>query len=102
MPFPRFRLSAVALLLAIGTLTGVMHATQSPRSGNPILSGWYADPEARIFEHEYWIYPTYSAPYDAQTFLDAFSSSDLVTWTKHPRVVDTPRVTWRSEERRVG
>jgi len=28
------------------------------RSGNPILPGWYADPEARIFNGEYWIYPT--------------------------------------------
>ncbi len=27
------------------------------RFGNPIVPGWYADPEARIFEGEYWIYP---------------------------------------------
>src|SRR5882672_5176522 len=85
---------AVALLLAAISFAGVQAAGQAPRSGNPILPGWYADPEARIFEHEYWIYPTYSAPYDEQTFLDAFSSSDLVTWTKHPRVVDTTRIKW--------
>jgi beta-xylosidase len=85
----------VALPLAVAALTGLLAAEQAPaRSGNPILSGWYADPEARIFEREYWIYPTYSAPYDEQTFLDAFSSPDLITWTKHPRVVDTTRVTW--------
>jgi beta-xylosidase len=42
----------------------------------------------------YWVYPTYSAPYDQQTFLDAFSSRDLVTWTKHPRVLDTTNVSW--------
>jgi beta-xylosidase len=66
--------------------------TQS--SGNPILPGRYADPEAHVFGNEYWIYPTYSAPYAQQTFLDAFSSKDLVTWTKHPRVLDTTRVTW--------
>ena len=65
-----------------------------PRSGNPILAGWYADPEAHVFEGRYWIYPTYSAPYAQQTFLDAFSSSDLVTWTKHPRVLDTANVSW--------
>ena len=63
-------------------------------SGNPILPGWYADPEARVFNGEYWIYPTYSAPYDQQTFLDAFSSKDLVTWQKHERIVDSSRVKW--------
>jgi beta-xylosidase len=64
------------------------------RSGNPILQGWYADPEAHVFDGQYWIYPTYSAPYDQQTFLDAFSSRDLVTWTKHPHALDTANVAW--------
>ncbi len=63
-------------------------------SGNPILPGWYADPEARIFEDQYWIFPTYSAPYNEQTFLDAFSSRDLVSWEKHERVLDIKNVPW--------
>lgn len=63
-------------------------------SGNPVFPGWYADPEVAVFKKQYWIYPTYSAPYDQQVFLDAFSSKDLVTWTKHPRIVDTSAVTW--------
>jgi beta-xylosidase len=72
----------------------VLLAAQLPVSGNPILPGWYADPEAHVFGAEYWIYPTYSAPYDEQVFLDAFSSPDLVTWTKHPRVLDTATIPW--------
>jgi beta-xylosidase len=67
---------------------------RAQRSGNPVISGWYADPEAHVFAGQYWIYPTYSAPYDQQTFMDAFSSSDLVTWKKHERVLDTANVTW--------
>jgi len=67
---------------------------QGPRSGNPILAGWYADPEARIFQNEYWIYPTYSARYGEQVFMDAFSSKDLVIWKKHPRVLDARDVRW--------
>ncbi len=63
-------------------------------SGNPIFPGWYADPEAIIFANQYWIYPTYSAPYDQQVFLDAFSSPDLINWTKHNRVLDTASVKW--------
>ena len=66
----------------------------SQYSGNPIFPGWYADPEARIFKHQYWVYPTYSAKYDEQVFLDAFSSPDLVHWTKHSRIVDTASVKW--------
>ncbi len=41
--------------------------------GKPLFPGWYADPEATIFQQQYLIYPTYSAPYDKQVFFDAFS-----------------------------
>ena len=61
---------------------------------NPVVEGWYADPEGVIFDKKYWIYPTYSARYEKQVFLDAFSSSDLVTWKKHSRILDTSRVKW--------
>jgi hypothetical protein len=63
-------------------------------AGNPIVDGWYADPDMKVYGSEYWVYPTYSAPYDQQTFLDAFSSPDLVSWTKHARILDTSTVTW--------
>ncbi len=67
---------------------------QGSNSGNPVFPGWYADPEGIIFGQQYWIYPTYSAPYDAQVLLDAFSSPDLIHWTKHERIIDTSRVRW--------
>lgn len=86
-------------------------------SGNPIFPGWYADPEVIIFNNEYWIYPTLSAYYDdgtpgseliqpaeksesinqdynIQLFLDAFSSTDLVNWTKHPKVLTVENIKW--------
>jgi beta-xylosidase len=69
-------------------------AAQPVKSGNPILPGWYADPEVHVFDGQYWIFPTYSAPYNEQTYMDAFSSRDLVTWVKHPHVVDTTTVRW--------
>ena len=85
---------ATALPLAACLAWPACLSAQPPRSGNPILSGWYADPEAHVFDGQYWIFPTYSAPYGAQTFLDAFSSRDLVTWVKHERVLDTTNVKW--------
>jgi len=63
-------------------------------SGNPVIQGWNADPEAKIFEGQYWIYPTYSAPYDEQVHMDAWSSKDLVHWTKHPDIIDTSSIKW--------
>ena len=63
-------------------------------SGNPIFEGWYADPEGIVFGDEYWIYPTYSAAYDDQIFMDAFSSKDLVNWTKHPKVLSKENISW--------
>ncbi|MEP7253902.1 MAG: glycoside hydrolase family 43 protein [Ginsengibacter sp.] len=63
-------------------------------SGNPVFPGWYADPEAAVFNNEYWIYPTYSAKYEEQVFFDAFSSPDLVHWTKHDKILDTANVKW--------
>ena len=69
-------------------------ASAAARSGNPVFPGWYADPEGVVFGDTYWIYPTYSADYDEQTFLDAFSSKDLVHWQKHPRIVSNDEVKW--------
>jgi beta-xylosidase len=63
-------------------------------SGNPVFPGWYADPEGTVFGKKYWIYPTYSAPYNKQVFMDAFSSSDLVKWEKHERIIDTSAIGW--------
>lgn len=88
-------------------------------SGNPLFPGWYADPEGEIIDDEYWIFPTWSDRYGdsivsisfseyqlrkrenainkqylEQTYLDAFSSTDLVKWKKHPRVLDVENVEW--------
>ncbi|PQO38655.1 glycoside hydrolase family 43 protein [Blastopirellula marina] len=86
--------STVILLLTL-TLTTSMYAQEKQEAvGNPVFEGWYADPEGIVFGDTYWIYPTYSAPYDQQTFFDCFSSKDLVTWTKHPRILDTQEIKW--------
>lgn len=63
-------------------------------SGNPLFKGWYADPEGAVFNKQYWIFPTYSAPYDKQVFFDAFSSTDLVHWKKHEHILDTSAIRW--------
>jgi beta-xylosidase len=91
------------------------------KSGNPVLPGWYADPEGIIFGNQYWIYPTYSddfgqpdrssefseeqikaqkntinKQYLKQTFFNAFSSRDLIKWEKHSHVLDIKDIKWAS------
>jgi hypothetical protein len=112
--------SAAPILLVVLGLGAVAYpAAQQPDaglkgrglSGNPVIEGWYADPEAIVYGRQYWIYPTYSDDYPSaraldeaaltarqkrainkqylkQTFFDAFSSDDLVHWRKHQRVLD--------------
>lgn len=69
-------------------------ACEEQRAGNPIFEGDYADPEGVVFGDTYWIYPTFSAAFDDQLHFDCFSSKDLITWTKHERIIDNSRISW--------
>ncbi len=81
--------------LIISLLFICIHSrSQQTQKGNPVIAGWYADPDAGIFNTQCWIYPTYSAPYEQQVFLDVFSSPDMQTWTKHHHILDTSLVKW--------
>lgn len=85
-------LAWAAALLLCGACA--LREREPARSGNPVLDGWYADPEGVVLAGRYWIFPTSSAPYDEQTAFDAFSSPDLVRWTKHARVLALRDVPW--------
>ena len=86
------KLSLTTILLFCGLISGCTH--QVHFSGNPVFRGWYADPEGIIYNNRFWIFPTYSAPYKDQVFMDAFSSKDLIKWKKHERIIDTGNVNW--------
>ncbi len=68
--------------------------SQKAKSKNPIIEGWYADPEGVIFDNTYWVFPTFSAKYKDQVHMDAFSSKDMVTWKKHSHIIDTSIIKW--------
>ena len=86
-------LSAFVLSLTVLSCTG----NASRTSGNPLFEGWYADPEGIVFDHTCWIYPTWSRPYEEQLFMDAFSSKDLVHWTKHEKVISKENISWLNQ-----
>lgn len=87
-------LFTIICLIGLQACMSKKDSSQLPSSGNPVFEGWYADPEGMIFDDKYWIYPTYSALYEEQVYMDAYSSPDLVNWTKHERVLDTCNVKW--------
>lgn len=110
-------LTAIALSLsAAAGATPLVERHGPPGGQNPVFPGWYADPEGAYFEGQFWIYPTLSLlwgtdtltyaddlhrvtdainpDYNIQTHLDAFSSPDLKTWTKHPAVLHVDNVSW--------
>jgi len=109
-----FTLFFLLLLL----FTNPIHSFSQNRVGNPIFSGYYADPEGIKFDSTFWIFPTVSDNFDTshhqfmteeqimlrknainaqylqQTYLDAFSSDDLNHWQKHEKVLSINSITW--------
>ncbi|MCA8953789.1 MAG: glycoside hydrolase family 43 protein [Planctomycetes bacterium] len=89
------RLRPAVTRLASTTLAVLAGCTGAPEhAGNPVFDGNYADPEVAVLAGRYWIFPTCSAPYDEQLWFDAFSSPDLVRWTRHERVLEVAAIPW--------
>lgn len=89
---------AQAILVAsIPGIQAVVPNYTTAEAGNPFVDGWYADPDTEIYDGLYWVYPTSSYNYEEQTYLDAFSSPDLINWTKHPNILTTSNVSWATK-----
>ncbi len=66
-------------------------------AGNPILPDFHADPTARLFAGEIWLYPSHDiAGSTGWNMVDwhAFSSVDLVHWTDHGVIFGLKDITW--------
>lgn len=87
---------SLGLLMAGFALSAADNASGSEPTypGNPCFPGQYADPEGIVFDETVYIYPTNSLPFEEQTSMDCFSSTDLKKWTKHENIIDTTEVKW--------
>jgi beta-xylosidase len=75
------------ILLAVAALA-LLSCEERRAAENPLFGGeWYADPEVAFLDGKYWIFPTWSKPFKEQLFLDCFSSEDMMTWTKHEKII---------------
>ena len=61
---------------------------------NPIISGYYADPDIRYFEGRYYIYPTTDGNKWHGASFKCFSSDNLKDWTDHGEIFN---ITWNSK-----
>ncbi|KAI1264274.1 carbohydrate-binding module family 66 protein [Xylariaceae sp. FL1019] len=96
-PFPTDLATGMVLTTitrAVSTFQNVSMNYTTAEAGNPFVDGWYADPDSEYYDGKYWVFPTASYDYDEQTYLDAFSSTDLINWEKHPNVLTTSDVSW--------
>lgn len=97
-------LSKAVFGLVLSTIIQAMPFTRqstldyaTSEAGNPFIDGWYADPDTEFYDGKHWVFPTSSYKYKEQTYLDAFSSSDLIHWQKHPNVLTIKDISWAKE-----
>lgn len=87
-----------ALFLVLLSLTAACasrsHVRPASQVKNPILPGYYADPEGVVYDDTVWIFPTSSLAPANRAGLEAFSSNDLVHWTHYPAILDRASFAW--------
>jgi len=57
---------------------------------NPVVKGWYADPESRVYGDTVYMYVTNSLPFEEQLNLDLVTTDDLVHFKVYHDILDMP------------
>lgn len=94
------RFHAVSLFVAVAAAAAAARASPAiaAQPANPLpFDGWYADPEIRQYDSVFWVFPTTSIAFEDQKWFDAFSSPDLISWTKHPNILTTESISWAQD-----
>jgi arabinoxylan arabinofuranohydrolase len=93
-----FSKGAVSYTVSISGIGSKTYAVTVQVSGNPVLEGYYADPEILYSKKtkKFYIYPTSDGFVNwAGTYFKSFSSTDLVHWTDEGVILDLPtQVSW--------
>lgn len=61
---------------------------------NPIIKGYYADPDVAVFDGKIYIYPTTDGNNWESSSFKAFSSVDMENWTDEGIILDLNDVEW--------
>lgn len=57
---------------------------------NPVVNGWYADPESRVYDGIVYMYVTNSLPFEEQKNLDLVTTDDLISFKVYRDILDMP------------
>jgi len=87
MKFRKFALS-ILVVQAGATLFAAPLIAAEPAPPAPILDGYRADPDIRVFGDTYYIYPTSDKPEWQTTDFSAWSSKDLIHWKNEGIILD--------------
>ncbi len=94
---PDFSSGPVSYTLSYGGQKKSIKVTVQ-EDNNPVLEGYYADPEILYSERDntYYLYPTSDGFHNwSGTYFETFSSNDLVNWTLEGKILDlTTDVSW--------
>lgn len=67
---------------------------------NPIINGYYADPDIAVFNGRIYIYPTTDGGEGwNSTYFKAFSSADMINWRDEGVILDFADVPWTGGSR---
>lgn len=93
-----FSNGAVNYTVSVSGIGSKTYAVSAHISGNPVLEGYYADPDILYSKKnkKFYMYPTSDGFVGwAGTYFKAFSSSDMVNWTDEGVILDLPtQVSW--------
>ena len=98
-PLPTLLAGALMLLAGCANKNNTANPDEVPTTGNPVISGFFADPEILYSNQtgKFYLYPTTDGTpgWGGHTF-NVFSSPDLANWTKETCILDlkTDDVTW--------
>lgn len=93
-----FSNGAVNYTVSVSGIGSKTYAVTVHVSGNPVLEGYYADPEILYSKKnkKFYMYPTSDGFVNwSGTYFKTFSSTDLVNWTDEGVILDLPtQVSW--------
>jgi len=93
---------ASSLMLAASTAVHAASAWNSPRAGNPVIPGYFADPCSRKFGDTYYLYVTPDGWDVGRGPAGVWSSKDYVNWTWQPMNWPATEFKWAPSVVKVG
>src|ERR1035441_8683823 len=81
-------MNIICVIVFLATASALAAQDALPLPPPPILDGYRADPDVRVFGDTYYIYPTSDKPNWNTTDFSCWSSKDLIHWKNEGIILD--------------